>query len=341
MSRQSKIGFLYLSEPDVIATGLKLSEVVTLCTQSLKEHGAKEVENPPKPGIHTLPDSFIHAMPAWLKQTNVCGMKWVSGYPSNGPKKLPAVVGLAVLNDPATGLPLAVMDGTYITALRTAAVSGVSANHLARRDSEVLGLIGTGVQGKYNTLVLTHVLPSIKTVKIFDVWKPSLEAFVRDMATVLGNSGVKIEIVESCEQAVTGADVIVTATGKVLKPLFFEKWVKPGALVLPIFSGAWEESILTKMDMLVVDDWPQFASFAKTLYSPLPENPTAELGEIVAGKKPGRENDQQRIINFNVGLAVHDVIVASKILDKAKEKGLGTTLDLIDLTTPIPLPPVD
>lgn len=334
-----KLTFLYLSEPDVLQAGLTLSDSVDLCTQSLTEHGLKEVENPPKPGIHTLPDSFIHAMPAWLKQTNACGIKWVSGYPSNGSKKLPAVAGLIVLNDTTTGLPLAVMDGTYITALRTCAVSGVSAKHFARKDSQVLAVVGTGVQGKYNTLVLTNILPSIKTVKIFDVWKPSIDRFVQEMTPVLESRGVKIEITESSEQALTGADVIVTATGKLLEPIFFEKWVKPGALILPIHTGGWGKDTLAKMDMVVVDDWSQFFTFAESIYT-VPDSPDAELGEVVAGIKPGRQNDQQRIINFNVGLAIHDIIFAKKVFEIAKAKGLGTTLDFIDLSVPIPLPPM-
>lgn len=335
----NNLTFLYLSEDEVIAAGLTMAEVTDLCTQSLREHGLGEVENPPKPGIHPLPNAFIHAMPAWLKQTGVCGIKWVSGFPTNVPKKLPTVVGLIVLNDTTTGFPLAVIDGTYVTGLRTAAVSGVGAKFLARPDSEVLGIVGTGMQGKYNTLVLTHLLPSIKTIKIFDKWRPSIDSYVKEITPVLGDK-VKIEVAESCEQALTGADVIVTATGKVTEPLFFEKWVKPGALVLPIHAGGWEPEILTKMDMVVVDDFSQFVSMTESIYTQIPEDAVVELGKIVAGKKSGRQNDQQRIINFNLGLAIHDIIVGSRAVEKAKAKGLGKMLDLVDLTKPPPLPPI-
>ena len=334
-----KLTFLYLSQADVLQTGITITDSIELCAQSLSEHGNKEVENPPKPGIHTLPDSFIHAMPAWLKQSNACGIKWVCGYPSNGPKKLPTVAGLIVLNDTATGLPLALMDGTYITALRTCGVSGVSARHLARKGSEVLAIVGTGVQGKYNTLVLVNVLPSIKTVKIFDVWQPSIDGYIRDMTPVLKSRGIQIVVAESSEQALTDADVIITATGKLAEPIFFEKWVKPGALVLPIHVGGWEKEILTKMDVLVVDDWAQFDTFAESIYT-VPDSADAELGEVVVGKKPGRQNDTQRIINFNVGLAIHDIVFAKKVFEQAKGKGLGMTLEFIDLSSPIPLPPM-
>ena len=229
------------------------------------------------------------------------------------------------------------MDGTYITAIRTAAVSGVGAKFLARKDSEVLAIVGTGVQGKYHALCLTHVLPKIKTIKIFDKWEPSLKSFQETINPILG-SKVNIEVAKSVEDALSGADVIVTATGKLLEPMFFDEWVKPGALVLPVHAGGWNKDVLTKFDKVVTDDWGQFSNFTQSIYSPMPD-PYAELSEVVSGK-PGRENDQERIINFNVGLAIHDIVVGSRVLQKAKEQGLGTELELVDLSAPIPLPPV-
>ena len=230
------------------------------------------------------------------------------------------------------------MDGTYITAIRTAAVSGVGAKFLARKDSEVLCIVGTGVQGKYHALCLTHVLPSIKTIRIFDKWAPSLKSFQETIGPILG-SAINIEVAKTVEEAITGADVIITATGKLLEPMFFDEWVKPGALILPIHTGGWNRDILTKMDKVIMDDWSQFSQFAKSTYSPMPD-PYAELSEVVSGKKAGRENDQERIIDFNVGLAIHDIVVGHRVLEKAKEQGLGTELELMDLSVPIPLPPV-
>ena len=339
MSGESKkLEFLYLSHADVVKVGLTVSESVQLVTQSFSEHGKGQVENPPKPGVHPQPDAFIHAMPAYLKESGICGIKWVSGVPANVPKRLPTIAGLIVLNDVTTGLPLAVLDGTYITALRTSAASGLAARHLARPDAQVLGIVGTGVQGKYHTLFLRHVLPSIKTIKLFDSWKPSIESYLKEIKPVLGE-GVKVEVMDSIEQVLTGSDVVVTATGKLLEPVFFEKWVKPGALVLPVHCAGWEKDVLTKMDMVVVDDWPQFVSMVESVYTPLPSKDSVPtLGEVVIGRKPGRQSNEQRIINFNVGLAVHDIIVASKVVEKAKQMGLGTTLEFMNLGCPIPLP---
>ena len=115
--------FLYLSQEDVVNVGLTMKEAILIVEDCLKEHGLKQYENPPKPGVHPLQDAFIHAMPGYLPRKGACGMKWVSGFPKNPAHDLPTIMGLIILNDVNTGQPVAVLDGAYITALRTAAVS--------------------------------------------------------------------------------------------------------------------------------------------------------------------------------------------------------------------------
>src|SRR4030067_2914472 len=122
--------------------------IIHLLEPAFKEKGAGRVEMPPKPGIHTSPDAFIHAMPAYIPALNSAGIKWVSGYPANQQRHLPYISGLLILNDDQTGLPYAVMDCTWITAYRTGAASALSAKFLARPDSQVLGILACGVQGR-------------------------------------------------------------------------------------------------------------------------------------------------------------------------------------------------
>lgn len=317
---------LYLSLADVLETGLTFEDSMDIVTQSLTEHANKRVQNPPKLPIHPLPDAFINAMPAMLPDKNACGMKWVSGFPANTPKGLPAIAALIILNDPETGLPLAVLDGTYITALRTVAVSAVAAKKLCRQDASVLGIVGCGIQGKNHAIALASVVPSLSTVKISDNYKPSIDSFVEEIGKRVPS--LKIEVCKTPEETIKDADLIATATGKLLEPIFKNEWVQEGALVLPVHTQGWDSSIASNMDKLIVDDWEQFRTVGDKLYQPLPSEPYAETGQIIAGHKPGRENDKERIVNFNKGLAIHDILMASVVIARAKEKGVGTELVL-------------
>ncbi len=233
------------------------------------------------------------------------------------------------------------MDGTYITAIRTGAASGITAKYFARQDSKVLSVIGTGVQGIYNTLCMLHLLKNLKTIKIYDTYAPSIAKYVDQVKPYLGDN-IKIEEATGYQEAMENADVIITATAMLHEPVLFDKWVKPGALVLAVQRHGWNEDVLTKFDKIVVDDFDQFSSLikAKGCYSPFPDAPYAELGDVVTGKKAGRENDQERVINFNCGLAIHDMVVAGHVLEKAKKLGLGVELDLMDVSKPIPLPSI-
>ena len=146
-----KLGsILYLSRRDVEAVQLPMQEIIEALDEMFKEKGLGKVEMPPKPGIHTQPDAFIHAMPAYIPRLQAAGIKWVSGYPANQAKGLPYISGLLILNDPETGMPLAIMDCTWITAKRTGAATAIAAKYLARPDSSSVGIVACGVQGRSN-----------------------------------------------------------------------------------------------------------------------------------------------------------------------------------------------
>ena len=169
---------LYLSRRDVEAVGLGLAEIIAALDAMFREKGLGRVEMPPKPGIHPLPDAFIHAMPAYIPALRSAGIKWVSGYPQNQAKGLPYITGLLVLNDPDTGFPIAVMDCAWITAMRTGAATAVAAKHLARPDSSSVGILACGVQGRSNLEALACVLP-VERVRAFDT-APSMAALGLD-----------------------------------------------------------------------------------------------------------------------------------------------------------------
>lgn len=325
----------FLSLSDVISVGLTLNDAMNVVEQALREHAEGQVENPPKLPIHPLPDAFINAMPAFFPRKNACGVKWVSGFPTNVAKRLQSICAVTILNDPDTGFPLAVLDGTYVTALRTIAVSAVATKHLCNPDASVMALVGCGVQGKYHATALPTMIPAISVIKVSDNYAPSIKSFVDEISQRM--PALKIEVCSSPEEAIRGADLVVTATGKLLEPIYKNEWVKEGALVLPVHTLGWDSSTASNMDKLIVDDWAQYRTVGEKAYQPLPEKPHAETGQVVAGLRPGRESPSERIVNFNKGLAMHDILLSTLILTRAEGMGLGTELQLQEPGQQLPM----
>jgi ornithine cyclodeaminase/alanine dehydrogenase len=296
-----------------------MKEIIPLVEKGLYEHGVSQVENPPKPGIHSKPDSFIHAMPAYYNRLGIGGMKWVSGYPSNRNVGLPQIAGLMILNNMETGMPLAVMDCRWITAVRTAAVSAITAKYCAKENPESLGVVGCGVQGRMNLIAFNEVVPSIKKAHVFDINPKAMHRYKEDLEPI---TGIKIEVEDSVKKAVNGMDMILTATQRLKEPLIRDEWVKQGCLGFGLeASRAWYGNAILNADKFITDSWDQTIHFYEQGAFPdgLPKL-HAELGEIVAGKKPGRETQEERILAINIGLALQDVIVANRVYEVAKEK---------------------
>jgi len=323
-----KLEILYLSLKDIQGLSVPMGQIMGWVEEALRLKGLGKTEMPPKPGIHTRPDAFIHAMPAYLPDLKAAGMKWVSGYPDNFKKGLPYISGLLILNNPETGIPIAVMDCTWITAMRTGAVTAVAAKYLARLDASVIGIIGCGVQSRSNIEALAAVLKKITTVKAYDARPESQKAYVEEMGKKFKFNVVGVG---SPKEAVTSSDVVVTAVpiAKDPQPVIEDSWLKPGALAAPVdLDTLWKAEVMQRVDKFCVDDTPQILRFKSEGYlKSLPEI-YADLGEIVAKKKPGRQNDKERIMSMNLGLALDDVAVAIHIYQTALEKGIGRKLPL-------------
>ena len=317
--------FLYLNRKDVEAVGLSMPEIINALEGMFKEKGEGRVEMPPKPGIHTRKDAFIHAMPAYIPSLQSAGMKWVSGYPDNPKKNLPYISGLLILNDPDTGFPIAVMDATWITAQRTGAATAVAAKYLARKDSSSVGILACGVQGRSNLEALSCVF-GVEKVKAFDIYPEVAEKFAGEMAELVQ---VEIEIVNEPKGAVVGLDLVVTS-GPILKnpaPVIEAGWLAEGSFAsLVDFDSYWKGDALRQADKLATDDISQMGYYRKAGYFKDTPQPYADLGEIAAGKKPGREATDERAICLNLGLALDDMATAILIYKKARESGIGTQL---------------
>ncbi len=318
---------LYLSKRNVETIDLPMLEIIEALEVMFKEKGQGQVEMPPKPGIHTRPDAFIHAMPAYIPKLESAGIKWVSGYPDNQSKGLPYISGLLILNDPDTGLPLAVMDASWITAMRTGAATAVAAKYLARPESNSIGMIACGVQGRSNLEALACIF-KIDTVKAFDIYPEVAEKYAAEMQAKLGTP---IEVVSSAEAAVRDMDIVVTS-GPILKspnPVIPAGWLKPGGFASPVdFDSYWQGSALAQADKLATDDRPQMEYYRQEGYFKSTPLPYADLGEIIAGKMPGRESDEERTISINLGLALDDMATAILIYKRALAMGVGLKLPL-------------
>lgn len=318
---------LYLSRKDVETINLPMQEIIDALEMMFKEKGAGGTEMPPKPGIHTRPDAFIHAMPAYIPSLQSAGMKWVSGYPDNQRRGLPYITGLLLLNDPETGIPIAIMDCTWITAKRTGAATGVAAKYLARPDSTTVGIVACGVQGRSNLEALTCLF-KIKKVKAYDLYPEIAERYAKEMSKALN---LDIEPVKRLAEAVKGLDLVVTS-GPILKhpkPLIEAGWLAPGAFASPVdFDSYWKGEALRQIHKLATDDLAQMRYYRQEGYFKETPEPYADLGEIVAGLKPGREFPEERTMSMNLGLALDDMATAIRIYQLAKAKGIGLGLPL-------------
>jgi ornithine cyclodeaminase/alanine dehydrogenase len=319
---------LYLSEQEVAETGLTMPEVIQAVEQAFREKGQGGVEMPPKPGVHSRPDSFIHAMPAYIAATGALGIKWVAGYPANRERGLPYISGLVVLNDPDTGLPLAVMDCVWITAMRTGAATAVAARYLARQDSRELGILGAGVQGFSNMEALKVLFP-IERVTVYDIDDGQLERYEQRVRS----RWPQIEVARAAEprQAVHGMDIVVTA-GPIVRPphaTIQAGWLSEGAFASMVdFDSYWSGPALSQVDKFTTDDIPQLEHYRTLGYFQRIPAIYGELGELVTGKKPGRQSAGERTAACNLGLAIDDLATAPLVYRLAVEKGLGTWLPL-------------
>ncbi len=323
----SETKLLYLSQADVSVVGLTMREIIDALEIAFKEKGEGRVEMPPKPGIHPQPDAFIHAMPAYIPVMKSAGLKWVSGFPENLKRGLPYITGLLVLNDSETGLPLSVMDCVWITAMRTGAATALAAKYLARPDSASVGILGCGVQGRTNLLALKELFPLI-SVRAYDIVPERTAAYAAEMSE---KTGISVEPVDQPRDAVVGCDIVVTA-GPILKEphaTIQADWLEAGAFASPVdFDSYWHPDALAQADKFCTDDTPQLRYYQQVGYFQHIPTLHADLGELAAGKRPGRERDEERTICCNLGLAIDDMATAILIYQRAVERGIGTWLPL-------------
>jgi len=319
---------LFLSRENLEELGFGMPDIIAAVENSFRAKARGEAEMPPKPGIHPGPDSFIHAMPAYLPKMRAAGIKWISGYPENYRRGLPYINGLVILNDPETGLPSSIMDGAWITAKRTGAATAVAAKYLARGDAKKVGILGCGVEGRTNLEAIAAVFKAIDEVSAYDIRDENLRRYVEEMKTRLG---LNVVPVSSPRDAVKGSDIIVTA-GPILKdpkPTIERAWVDDGIFACPLdFDSYWTPEAMGSMNKFCTDDVEQLMYYKSIGYFKSIPSVYADLAELVSGTKKGRENSSERIMSMNLGLAIEDIAVAIRLYEDAKKIGVGQWLKL-------------
>lgn len=320
---------LYISRSEIESMSFTRAEIMELVRTALVEHGRKKVEMPPPIGIHPIQNAFSHAMPAFVPAALASGVKWVSCFPQNYEFGLSQTSALVVMNDIQTGFPLAMMDGSWITARRGAAVSAIAVQKLARQDSKELAILGCGVQGQEHILALPDVMRNLKRIKVFDIRRGVAEQMVERWQ---GYHGLEIYIAPSIDVLIHNSDVVITATviSRKPKPQIKDELIKSGALLLPLdLDSVFEWKTISRADKFLVDSLERMRYLASSGYlgNGIPQV-YAELGEVVAGLKQGRHSDNELVFDMNIGMAISDVVVAKDILLRAISEGKGTVLPL-------------
>jgi alanine dehydrogenase len=288
-----------------------------------------------EPRVHLNPPNggrgHFNVLRAHLGSANVSGVKVVGDFVDNHLKQLPSELALITLYDPETGAPLAIVDGTVITAARTGAVTALGAKYLAKSDSKVLGHVGARGTAWWNVTMLDDLF-DFAEIRVTSRRPDSSESFAQRLREELGKP---VQAVATAEAALDGADIMVEATRLTVPTVLLRtEWVAPGTLVVPYGTiSAVDLSLTEVMDKIVVDDWGQatvgpFGALRAHVDTGLltRDRVHAELGQIVAGHRPGRERPEERILFWHRGLATTDLAVAHLVWRRAEALGVGTVL---------------
>ncbi|MCT9124761.1 ornithine cyclodeaminase family protein [Cupriavidus gilardii] len=329
----SDIHLTYLNGKDIARLEMTDAEILAAVEQGLVAQGNGQTVIEPR--MHLIPDpafnGHFNVLRGYVAPLGLAGVKIVGDFVDNYKQGLPSEMALLNLFDPRSGMPVAVIDATFITDARTGALTALGARHLARRNSKVLGHIGARGTSYWNVRLLDSLF-DFDEIRVHSRRPESRNAFAARLERDLGKPIVVTEDWESC---VRGADIVVEASRlERPTPLLKTEWISRGAFVVPYGTmSAVELSLTDIMDKLVVDDWSQckggmFGSLRAHVEAGKLSEQTlhAELGEIVAGRKPGRQSDEETNLFWHRGLSLSDIALGHAIMQKAQRMGIGQRL---------------
>ena len=333
LSGPVSIEIRYISGHDVERLEFGPDAILDAVERALHAQGTGDVVLEPRE--HLVPDpafdGHFNVLRAYVAPLGVAGVKVVGDYVGNYKLGLPSELALLTLYDPRTGVPRAILDATAITEWRTGALTALGARHLARSGARVLGHVGARGTAFSHVTLVDRVL-DLDEIRVPSARPESRAAFGEQLTQALGTP---VRVVDTVEEAVRGADVVVEATRlRAPEPILRTEWIAPGALVMPYGTmSAVELSLTSIMDKVFVDDWGQcgrgpFGALRAHVDQGLVTEETiaGELGDVVAGTRPGRENDDERILFWHRGLATTDVALGQSMLERAEALDVGTLL---------------
>ncbi len=323
----------YLNALDVHELALTDDEIIAAVEAGLAAQGRGQTVIEPR--VHLMPDAsfngHFNVLRGYVAPMNLAGVKVVGDFVDNYLKDLPSEFGVLTLFDPRTGAPRAILDATAITEMRTGAVTAVGAKHLAPPNPKVLGHVGARGTAYWNVRLLDRMF-GFDEIRVHSRRPDSRDTFAARLSQDLGKP---VRAVSSWRDCVEGADIVVEATRlKAPAPMLKTAWIKPGALVVPYGTmSAVELSLTDIMGKIVVDDWGQcrtgpFGALRAHVEAGLLTEATlhAELGQIVAGSKPGRQTAEETILFWHRGLSLSDIALGHAMLEKAARLGIGQRL---------------
>ncbi len=318
----------YLNSAHLDSLGLEMSKIVDVLEEMFRYKAAGETLMPPKIFFHIEGDRFYSAMASCCPPLGFAGSKWQSGDPNNPSRGLPYIQGLFVLNEHDSGQMVAIMDAKWITGRRTAAASALVARYQARIGSRVLSILGCGLQGRAHLEALAGEIHTLERCQVYDTVPERQRAYIAELDGCLNN----IEVVgyDCAQSAIQDADIIITG-GPIQEErnaTIISEWIKPGALIVTIdYDSYVTDECICAMDIAMTDDYKQIDDARRNGYKFLGvKNIDTDNAELIANNKGRRSSEDQRIIAFNLGIALEDVATAVKILNRAKAKGIGIVL---------------
>lgn len=314
---------------------LPMSDAIKAVETAYKAFAEGRVQMPPVQHLHIEKyRGEVDIKPGFVEDFSLIGTKIASGYYDNPKLGLPSGVAVIVLMDLKTSLPLAVLDGTYITAVRTGAAGAVAANVLARKESKQVGMIGSGTQGRQQVLGLNELFP-LEQVKVWDIDEDGRDKYAVEMRERLG---IDVQAVNTVKSAVSEADIVVTATPS-RKALVMSEWIKEGTHINAIGADGpgkqeWDPKIMTRATKIVVDSLSQCRVIGELQHALtqglIQESDVhAEIGEVLLGKKAPRKTEEEITLFDSTGLSAQDIAASHIVYTLAKQKGLGKRVKLL------------